>query len=1102
MKRMYTFAFALMSMAALSVEADAVSIPYQSDMASDGAGWTVINAVAGTPGFQAGGKTDFSGSGCETGYMYVATKDPDGNHYDVDDWVVSPGITLKAGQKYMIKYAANPQYSPDPTSAYTYVLYNLVAATGNTADALSGGTVLFDYNQQTNPNWNKSYGGGRGFANPVIVFTPDADGVYYFGFHLYGSLFNDYTAAALKLSNFRIDDYLSSITPKQVQDFYAYRDTVAPNRVLSHKFAWRLDTLDYDDNRLPPEITYRNVKFYRNEETEPFATIQNPLPGKDLNFFVDDASTGLTAGKHKLRAVCELSNGKVSAEQSYTMNQWAGPVPEQTVPWTMALSSVTFDNTDWLSVRGSTTTGGSWAKQGTSYIKYTPSSNKPDDCFLILPPMKIEKAGYYMLESNIKRGHSSQDGLEFFAVKGTPTTEAGFGEPTSDITFINDSYQHQYYNAFYVAEPGTYTIALRRKSPKATSTSTINIYGLAVKATELSPVAVTDLKGEVVNEEAKLTWTNPAKDIVGKDLTALSKIEIIRFNNIGDTTVVATLTENIAPGAAMTYNDKVVDKPFIYNYRVVPYLGENTHAQVPMNAFADFTWVGTKVQQLPYTLDQTGSVDHQAVIIPAQQLFKFEHESDAYNADFSLLTSYTRLFVGKNRTYNSRIVLPPMNLKPGMYKVQIAYSGGWDQIPVNVGYRMEGAEATGANIKNKVNFTTAAYSTAVKYATPVTIQVDDNGVANFIISVEGSSPTSGTMGSYFDIKYMHFERIDIVPSAATALKVTPDADGARKALVEWTNPTASNVAGQLPAITKVIVYRNGTEIATLTEGLEYGKKMTYNDNEVPDAGFFTYRVEVYSADGCAANPAEVRSAWIGKGKDLPYDSQNDYSEWTSADPQWTLEDGYFKYFNTDEMDTDDWIFSPLFNLEAGKYYVIDFSSWYGAGMDPVMEDDDFTLHFGLGANKAAMSYRLANVVIDTEREADAKAHQVLVKAVEPSALTKAASLDPADYISVPAGTGAFGFKALRGGYANIKNFAVSENNTIVGIEDVKADGFMITGDAVSFASAADVTIIDLNGRTVMAARGVSSVSLNGLAKGIYILRATVEGKTIAAKIVK
>lgn len=243
MKRMYTFAFALMSMAALSVEADAVSIPYQSDMASDGAGWTVINAVAGTPGFQAGGKTDFSGSGCETGYMYVATKDPDGNHYDVDDWVVSPGITLKAGQKYMIKYAANPQYSPDPTNAYTYVLYNLVAATSNTADALSNGTVLFDYNQQTNPNkWGTSFGGGRGFGNPSIVFTPDTDGVYYFGFHLYGALFNDYTAAALKLSNFRIDDYLSSITPKQVQDFFAYRDTVAPNRVLSHKFAWRLDT--------------------------------------------------------------------------------------------------------------------------------------------------------------------------------------------------------------------------------------------------------------------------------------------------------------------------------------------------------------------------------------------------------------------------------------------------------------------------------------------------------------------------------------------------------------------------------------------------------------------------------------------------------------------------------------------------------------------------------------------------------------------------------------------------------------------------------------------------------------------------------------------
>lgn len=1104
MNKLFTLALAMTGMA-LVANAQGITPPYESDMASANAGWTVINVEEGTPTFEVGGKAQFSGTGSETGYMYTPVQKDDGSYDAVNDWIVSPGIQLKAGVKYKIKYACKPSSRPDPTSSYTYLLYKLVAAEGNTLTDLREGTTVYDYNQQTNPDgWSKSYGGGRSFVYPAIVFTPERDGVYYFGFHLYGALFNTYSksSAQLSLTTFQLGDYLSAVTPNVVGNFWSSTDTIAPNRVLSHKFAYRLDTLDTDRNKFPAEITYKNVKFYRNGEL--CATIENPKAG-EIQVFVDDASKGLTPGKHTYKATCELSNGKVSAEATMAMSQWVGPVPEIEVPWKptnlSVVSSLSFNvMNEWLSINSQNSSSyGYWTKSGSganTVLRYSPKSNKADDAYLILPPVKFTKAGMYQLVSKIKKGHASQDGLEIHVVKGTPTTTEGFSEATSKLTFANDTYVHDYYNAFNIAEPGTYTVAIRRVSEKATSTNSIDISALAIEETALAPMPIADLKGEVVNDDAKLTWTNPTIDNIGNTLSEISKIEVIRYNNLNDTVVAATLTSGIAPGAAMTYTDKV-ENPFIYNYMVKAYIGENAHGQKPMTAFADYEWVGSKVQKLPYLLKLSGSHPgdwHQGVIIPNQKLWKFERNSDAYTQEFGLYTTYMQLYMTTNKVFNHRAVTPQFNLKKGRYKITVKLKGGWANMPLTVGYRNNDNEAA----KGNVAIATGAYSTTERQVAPVYVDVKEDGVGSFVFSIVGTSPTS-SVGA-FNFTYFNIEFIPVIPNAATGLKVTPDANGERKALVEWKNPTTSSVAGNMPALTKILLFRNGTQIAELTEGLEAGKQMQYADNEVPDAGYFTYRVEVYSADGCADKHAEVRSAWIGQGKDLPYSPENDYSEWTSpAGHHWTINAGSLNYENIDDFDTDEWVFSPMFNLELGKFFVIDFKSWYGAGMDPT----DITFHYGEGLTKEAMTHSLGTISVDTEREAEAKAHQILVKVVEPSAMTKAPSNDPVDYIALPAGHGAFAFHVGEGGTANIKDFTVSVNDNVVGIDAIRGENAIaIAGGIVSFNGNANVALYDLNGKMVISLQGVETLDINSLAKGVYILRANVAGENIIAKIVK
>lgn len=599
MKKILTMTLGIGCLAMVATAAP-IAPPYESDMGGEDSGWTVINVVDGTPTFTPGVAADFTGSkktggSYEKGFVYTNEKDVDGNLYPVDDWVASPGIWLKKGVAYKIQFSSKHNGSPAASSDY-HLLFKLSVAKGNTLTDLQNGKVLFDYNSDNNPSANMFTGGsGRAFAYPSAIFTPEEDGVYYFGINLY-SYKGSVDGMIQRVTGFMIQDLFTAVTPKAVQDFYAFNDTIAPNRELSHKVCWRLDTLDFDGAKLPDNIKYTKVEFFRNDSL--VHTIADPETGKKF-WWVDDASKGLTAGKHKYAAICYLNNGNKSGSTDYTMNKWVGPIDTVALPWTMAnFSSIDF-NKEWVYALGNTPNAkGTWSKSSSTII-YKPTSNKPEDAWLILPHFKADKAGLYHLKSKLRFGVNKYDGLEIWVQKGTITRPSDFkGEKAGFIPFPGNTSDHIDYTAFDIAEPGTYTLAIRRYSEKAQTTSQVTISSLTIEGTALCPLPVADLKGEIKDEKAVLTWTNPTIDNVGKEIKALSKVMVLRYNNLDDTVAVATLTVDIAPGAPMTFTDSV-EKPFIYNYQVIPYIAENTHPQPPMTAFADYTWVGSKLQKLP-----------------------------------------------------------------------------------------------------------------------------------------------------------------------------------------------------------------------------------------------------------------------------------------------------------------------------------------------------------------------------------------------------------------------------------------------------------------------------------------------------------------------
>lgn len=1051
MKKIYTMLTALV-IPLLGIAAE--SIPYATDMT----GWQIVNETDGSNTWQVYEyASEFSGTGWTKGLKYSYS-----NTYDADDWAISPAISLEAGKEYKVKFWYTTKNDQEDLTLYM--------ASSSSTESLRAGKVVKDFAGFKNNAWTRY----------VEVVVPEVSGEYYFGFYLHSPK-NHWNNT---LTGFEVTEnkfYPGSVTNLTV--------TPGANRILEATVNWTLPTVDIDGAPMPEDAVFNNVKIYRD------GNLVATLAG-DATSWIDNASAGLTSGFHKYEVEVVVNN--TSSARVGVDSKYIGPISAFSIPWNYDTFAMTNDDfTTFFTVEkgDASTSTVNWKVGGSSYggynIQFSPGKDKTEDDWLFCPPVKVEKAGIYRFGFKGMYNDNGHPQMEVWM--GDGASSGAMKSKLHTFTKIHST-KNDYYVIFEISEPGEYTFALHAAGVCDTYYY-YSIYGFSMEEWRQSPLHATGLSASVEGENVKLSWTNPAKDNLGKEITSLAKVEIYR-----DDELATTLTSGIEPGMETNY----VDTPAAsgsFKYHVIPYMGENAADGTPVSVQSP--WVGDKLQQLPYSYGfDNPSMNSMYTAV--------DLNNDGFTWDTSTGAAPELTFKNQPEEYsniNDRLVSPPFDFKKaGYYKINVTAGGGANNTSLQVGL-VDESDLRGALSGKQEIALTGSMFLGMK-----TLYVYVASAGRHCIAFDYNESIRNNTYELF-VSRLEVEYQPVLPGVATDLKVTPASDLSLSATLEWTNPATSNLSNVAPVISKAVITRNGEEVCTVTEGLVAGEKSTWTDTSVPSAGKYVYAVTIHGSEGASAeNAASVTSPWIGGGLDIPY-SQDNFNDWTLinvdgdtnnwGDPlSWTLKNsGERLNMLCTSKNANDWAISPRLEFVAGKAYDITFTPWLATGQE---EGYTFDLYFGTGDEVADMTQKLATVD-GLQPNATKLSQTFTVLAVAPTeAESQADDNVTTPFINVPAGVGTIGFYANKAGECYVSDFSVRENETtgvdsIIGSED---DITIIGGEILFGSEATDVVVADMAGKVIFRSHKANAISLNRFDKGTYIVSAVVGGKRVAMKVVR
>lgn len=1054
MKKIFTLISA--AVLGLSAYADGLPVPYIAEN-SGYDNWDIKNLnndnKTWTPG------TDVGITGCTKGLTYRWN-----TAMAADDWAISPSIHLEAGKEYKIKFAYR-------TGGYNEKLAVWFGA-GNTPEQLQQGKQLLDFEGKAQTGIKK-----------VEVFSPEADGDYCLGAYAHSDkdMAQIYFAGVEIVENVFVPATVSALTV-----------TPDPSRALEAKLAWTLPTTDTDGAPFGEGVAVEAVTVYRD------GVKVVDLQGAATEW-TDNAESGLTSGKHQYEVEVTV-NGTKSAKVAVN-SAYIGPVEAFDLPLVYSFKDLVADDfsTYFTVIQGTASNVNKTWQFSSGYnpsnnsVVLAPGTERTEDDWLLLPGIKVTKAGIYRFGIDLSKS-GSEGHIDIKYGKNVDGLTPGIAGLTGAVGSCHgqDLYGRAYrYYTFSFDEPGEYTLALHACSASS-DYSSYYVYGFSVEEWHDAALNVTDLATEIVGNDIKVSWTNPSKTSCGNDITELVKVEVYR-----DGELAGTVTEGLVPGAACSFTD-VAPAAGSYLYKVVAYNGEFApDAAAPEVRSA---WVGDKLQELPYNYVFKNAPQSTYALFTPEKINQEDPDWTFGTQGAVLALAHKDLY-----TPNSRLYTPPFNLAPGYYDVTLNI-----QCPCQ-GYRMTVGYVTEADAQNIKGNTTVQLGTPYSSRNELfRIKVDDEGRGMFVFIVNDVVATN----SYYNltISEIKIERTKIIPAVATDVTVKAAEDKSLQATISWTNPTTSNVEGETPELTKAVVYRNDVEIGTVTEGLVRGETSSFVDEDVPEAGTYTYKVEIYSADGCAAATGVV-SPWIGAGKDLPYESAK--GDWTIlnlngdtsyGDPvTWSEKSNGDLSIMSYRTVADDWAITTRLNFQTGYLYTITCYPTKGlSSSSEVTEEMRVQFYFGTGITADEMTIKLADIG-PFKAIAEKELYTVQILAVDPSELVEPAAEndvpDTSNAIKVPAGVGTLGLHcAQKTDEIYIREFKVdggvdTNPGSSVGISDIFGDGENLLG-----ADARDITVYDLAGRAVMSADSFESLDAKRLAKGTYIVTGHVNGKRVSAKV--
>lgn len=1053
--------------------ADTKQLPYESKLGTaDGVDedWTVINV----------NNDNKTWTGDSKGAKY-----PYNSSLAADDWLVSPAFYLQAGKEYKILYKYQTHNYVEKFNVY-------IAKDATTPEAFTATTPLFEVSEKSN-----------GIMTPGSEsFTPAESGVYHVGFWCY----SDKNMYNLYLTDFMITENV--FYPAKPTSFNA---VVAPNRELKVTLNWVNPTQSTLGTPFTEDQTIEEINLYRDGSETPFVTLTEPVTTYD-----DTEALGLTNGFHTYAIDVKVAGVK-SDKVTCDPGKYIGPVEPFTLPVTLTFATQSNYDDFWTTIKGEAQESATdkWKWQSNSlggYAYYYGTSNKQEDFWLISPPVVIPEAGYYNIATNAYvSSATAQSRLELW--QGTECSIEGMTTCLSEGLPLNNDNTNVVSVDFKALQAGTYYFAFRTHA-KAPSSFSYSIKDFNLKATEMTPAKVSELSvtpdaGKALS--ATLAWTCPTESTTG-DPIAESDYQI-KVECDGE--VLATL-----PGGTTEYTAEVIEAG-VYTFTVSTETASGTTAG-PVSVTS--SWIGPKTVALPYFTtfkDNDPSVAIWDII---------DVNGDGKTWSISSASEIASLAqpdaVEGERRYNDWIISPEVVLAPGYYHVNFFIKGGTSsqKLTYKVGVLEAGAYSSDRMAflqfeekEARTSYSTSDPATSTDYA----FKIDEAGTYQIAWGIDTPQPSLSYASYQLTLDGITIDNLALVPGVATELAVVPAPDYMLSATVTWRNPATTNVPGVAPEISHALIFRNDEKIDSISENLVPGEISTYVDNTVAEPGCHTYRVEIYSEEGKSDEAApEVVSEWIGGGLPVPYEvTGNDFESWNMynvdgdkktyypyGDITWEVLGTGIKITKTSGV-PDDWAVSPKVELELGKTYEIKLSEYLGYGNTsyaPYEFDVCYSTASGYESmQKIATVSVLDNAVTINDKQSDV----IYIKAVDPAELTVQADdagSGEVTVVNVPAGAINFGLHARSKGSVTVNSFGVYIST--VGIDNIMADGvgFDRTSGALTFGGVATgVMISDVSGKVVFAAdKTEGSISLDGLVKGVYIVKFTLDGKVRTLKIVK
>ncbi len=282
----------------------------------------------------------------------------------------------------------------------------------------------------------------------------------------------------------------------------------------------------------------------------------------DTTFSETIESTELKAYTYGIVAVNGTKRGVEAASNKVVMGP--GIVP----PYANTFGSK--DAFDFMTVIDANNDGCTWSlytySDGTGYARYSYSKTNKADDWLLTPPLKLETGKEYIVSFEAASYQSRYpESIEVkYGAGSDPTTYKGvLLEPTKLYSAAYTTYS----KAIVADADGSIKIGFHSISdPYLMYLMLRNITvseGSAVAAPD-SATAIGVAAGAKGALEATVSFTLPSKAINGDDLTAISKVDILR-NGV----VVGSVSEGLKPGGTASYTDTgAVNGKNTYSVRV------------------------------------------------------------------------------------------------------------------------------------------------------------------------------------------------------------------------------------------------------------------------------------------------------------------------------------------------------------------------------------------------------------------------------------------------------------------------------------------------------------------------------------------------------